>query len=404
MSQSSNWSPHTLLARRVIEAVTNFHGLGYAEVDSNLTIRRVSANFGALLQLDDPEIEEQGLTDVLWEFVGSEPTLQRILAGEVPLYIIEQVNRDARDGGIIYFNYQVIPLQEASPGEGLLLIIEDATLRCEMEQRLVQDRNELWLLQQKLAEANEELTRLSRFKSFLISMAAHDLRSSLSAISGYAELLLDDLEELTIDEQREFTSIIRAQSYQLSRLLSSMLDLDQIEQGRLIMKQEPCNLNAVVYEVVGTMEPSALLQEIELEVDLPSPPLRVLADSDRLLQIVHNLVSNAIKYTPSGGQIRVVLGDSASGDGEVVLRVEDTGYGLTEEQQRDLFKLYYRTDEARKSKIRGTGLGLFIVRTLVEAHQGRVTVESEPGKGSIFSVFLPVARLTEPVTEEAAVQ
>jgi signal transduction histidine kinase len=217
-------------------------------------------------------------------------------------------------------------------------------------------------------------------------MVAHDLRTPLGAIGGYAALLLDELAAALSEDQRDSLAAIAALAERLNGLIENVLDLDQIEQGRLVLHKRACDLNQLVREIVQTLAPPLALRRLALELVLTEPAVTLEADPARLLQILHNLLSNAIKYSNDGGQIQVSTGREAA---EAVVTVADTGLGMTEAQLANLFRLYYRTDNARLSKVAGTGLGLYIVRTLVELHGGRVAVASQPGQGTRVSVYLP---------------
>jgi two-component system phosphate regulon sensor histidine kinase PhoR len=142
----------------------------------------------------------------------------------------------------------------------------------------------------------------------------------------------------------------------------------------------------IVDEVTKVMQINADSKEIALITNLPEKPLTLWGDRDKLYRVVYNLVGNAIKYTSRNGRVEV---QSIKENDQIVLHVIDDGYGMTEDQIAQLFQLYYRTEDARKSKTQGTGLGLYIVKMLVEAHKGDISVTSQPEIGSTFSVTLP---------------
>lgn len=375
------------LATLAAQAFGRTRQLAHAQLAPNLTIVQASPNFTAVFGSAEKSVNGRLLTDILWEFIGAEEALLAILDGTLPNYQIESINRDRADGSLGYYNFYIAPLDAGRPQAGLLLLVEDTTPSVRLEQQVTQDRNELRLAEAKLARANAEMARLNRYKSFLLSMVAHDMRSPLTAIRGYAALLLDDLPNPSSEDQHQSLAAISALTERLNGLIDNVLDLDQIEQGRLILHSAPCDLNVLAREIAQIYKAQVKLRGLHLELALSDQPVMLEADPTRLLQILHNLLSNAIKYSYPQGYIRL---STRLEQDIAVVSVADTGPGMTETQLANLFQLYYRTDEARHSKVVGTGLGLFIVATLVDAHHGRVEVASQPGQGATFTVRLPL--------------
>ena len=226
------------------------------------------------------------------------------------------------------------------------------------------------------------LKELDRIKSDFISIVSHDLRTPLTTIRGYVELLprvgpLNDV-------QQQFVERIERSTINIVDLIADLLDVSRIEAG-LDKEMEPTDLARAVREVSASLRSTAEAKRLVLSVDVPPLP-HILGNSRRLEQVVANLVGNAVKYTPEGGRIDVSLQE----DGEfVVLRVRDTGIGITPEDQSRIFDKFYRVETDATLAIAGTGLGLSIVKSIVERHKGRVWVDSEPGVGSVFTVVLP---------------
>jgi signal transduction histidine kinase len=266
------------------------------------------------------------LTDLLWEFIGLENVLKDILRGEQPEFRLEHINRVQIDGTIHYQTFLVTPFEAIRPGEGLLLLVEDTTDYGRLRQDLVQERNELRLVRQKLAAANQELEKLNCMKSFLVSMAAHDLRGPLSSILGFAAFLKEDVAD---NEQLEYLDIIISQSDRMRRLIENLLDFDQIEQGLLVLEWRDCDLNDVVNEVVNALRLTAKLRKQSLTFNQLTRPLVICADSNRLTHIVYNLLDNAVKYTPEGGHIRISLRRQKN---EVEIEVADNGLGISDDK------------------------------------------------------------------------
>lgn len=375
-----------VLAARVAQAVSATYQMAYAQLAPDLTVVQHSSNFLSLLPDPVQEIAGLPITDLLWELVGTEEILHEILAGRQATHWLKNINRELADGSTAYLNLLALPLEANDPGRGLLLLVENETAYGRLQQSLVQDRNELRLVKDQLTHANEELKRLNRLKSLFLSMAAHDLRTPLTAISGYASLMLDILPDDSNPSIRDYLMIVTHQAGRLNSLISNFLDLDQIEDGRLTLEPEPLDIRELITEVVGVMQINADSREMSLNTNLPDEPLILWADHDKLFRVFYNLVGNAIKYTPRRG--RVAIAAKRDGD-QIVLQVTDNGRGMTEEQLSQLFHIYYRTEDAKKSKTQGTGLGLYIVKMLVEAHGGQIGVVSQPDHGSTFTVTLP---------------
>ncbi|MDP9362675.1 MAG: PAS domain-containing protein, partial [Chloroflexota bacterium] len=234
--------------------------------------------------------------------------------------------------------------------------------------------------------ANAELERLNRVKSDFVSVVSHEFRTPLTSIQGFSELIRD--EELPPEEVREFADDINRNARRLARLTGEMLDLDRLRSGRLPLRREPVDLNAVVAEVVDTLRPAAPRHAFALDLDPSLPPL--IGDRDRLGQVVTNLLDNAVKYAPGGGEIAV----ASRRDGDVVhLKVRDQGVGIPPQALETVFEWYARVESGADAP--GTGLGLPITREIVERHGGGIWAESEPGHGTTFHVVLPLAGAPE---------
>jgi len=376
------------LAGKAAEELFAVRGVAYAQVSSDLSIMQISENLPAMLGTPPGEIRGISLFELLWEFVGAEQSLTRLLSGDIPAYRLDRVNRSQDDGSTHYLNLILLPLDMEHPSEGLLLIVEDETHSSLLRQRLVQERNDLSLLQYQLLRANEDLQRMNQLKSLILSIAAHDMRSPLNAILGYSEWVQAELPKEST-EHRQLLSIIISQVRWLDHLISDLLDLDQLERGKLRITPRPCDLCDLIREIVSALQVTAAFQSQTLVFKQPDAPILILADPERVGQILYNLLSNALKYTPEGGHIRV---DAWKEEVYGAFRVQDDGPGMSEQEQSQLFQLYYRSESARRSLARGNGLGMFIVKTLVDAHNGIIEFTSQPQKGTTVSVQLPLAQ------------
>lgn len=239
-----------------------------------------------------------------------------------------------------------------------------------------------------------ELKELDRAKNDFVSFVSHELRSPITAIKGFASTLLR-ADMADPESQVEFLTIIAQECDRMTRLTSSILDLSRIEAGRALeLHRQPVNLPDMLQRVVDRNRLYATKHEFSLAVDGDMP--RVLVDADKMEQVLTNLVSNAIKYSPRGGGIQVQAGRE---DSRVVVSIRDHGVGIPKEQIGRLFQRYHRVGGESTRRISGTGLGLYLTRHLIIAHGGDIWVESQEGEGSTFSFSLPLTENTVAVEE-----
>ena len=235
-----------------------------------------------------------------------------------------------------------------------------------------------------LAVQNERLLELDHLKDNLISVVSHELRTPLTSILGYLELLEEDRNELS-QRQRHFVGVIDRNAERLLNIVVDLLFMTKAQAGHLALEKQPLDLAEVVEHAVEAALPAARERQISL-LAVPCSEATVRGDRQRLGQVLDNLLSNALKFTPRNGSVEVQL--SGSGD-EIVLEVADTGIGIPEGAQRELFTRFFRADAAIEAAIQGTGLGLSIVKAIVEGHGGTVGVKSAEGQGATFRITLP---------------
>ncbi|HHW39562.1 MAG TPA: cell wall metabolism sensor histidine kinase WalK [Syntrophomonadaceae bacterium] len=231
-----------------------------------------------------------------------------------------------------------------------------------------------------------EIKHLERVRAEFVANVSHELKTPVTAVKGFAETLLSGA-LYNFRAAEEFVNIINEEAERLSRLIHDLLELSRIESKGFRLRIEPLELDAEIKRIVDKLKPQFLKKELTLTTDLPPEPVIVKADRDQIEQVLLNLLDNSLKYTPGGGQVEVSLRQDV---GDVVVAVKDTGIGIPPEDLPRIFERFYRVDKARSRKLGGTGLGLSIVKHIIEAHRGRVWVESEPGKGSQFYFSIPI--------------
>ena len=270
--------------------------------------------------------------------------------------------------------------QLASAVENSALYEEPWLAKQELERKVRQRTYEL-------AEANAQLLQLNKAKSDFVSAVSHELRTPLAAIKGYASLLGGGQFGALDKPQKERLAKIEKHVDALTRLINNLLDIARIESGRVTMERSPIAVGEFFTTVQDLIRPQLEAKHLRYLPDLDGVTT-LTGDPQHLQRVFLNLLSNAIKYTPKDGEIRVQLRrDGAS----VVATVSDTGCGIAAEHLPNLFQEFFRVCDAAHQQIPGTGLGLALVKRIVEAHQGTMSVTSEPGKGSLFSVRLPLA-------------
>jgi signal transduction histidine kinase len=277
----------------------------------------------------------------------------------------------------------------------LLALVRMAGLLHELE-RVNVERNDLLAKERvaraeaeaahlRLVEQNEQLLELDHLKDEFVALVSHELRTPLTSITGYLELVLEDTGDLT-PEQRRFLEIVERNSRRLLRVVGDLLFVAQIESGKLALEREDVDLAAVAAESVDAFRPTAEGKEVELVLETAPLP-RLHGDRARLGQLLDNLVSNAVKFTPQGGRVRVTVGPLRD---DALVVVTDTGIGVPQAEQRHVFERFFRSSTAQERAIGGTGLGLAIARAIVEAHGGGIDFASVESEGTTFRVRLPL--------------
>jgi len=226
-----------------------------------------------------------------------------------------------------------------------------------------------------------------RLKDEFIGLVSHELRTQLTSIIGYAELLAETESDNLTDRGQRFVEVIDRNSRRELDLVGDLLMLTNISAGTFTIERSRADITEIARATYEAAGPEAAKAGIALRFEGDGAPM-IQGDPDRLAQVAENLISNALKFTPDGGSVTI---STSEHDGNAVLEVADTGIGIAAGDSPRLFDRMFRAVEAERRHIQGTGLGLTIVKAIVDAHNGRIVVESEPGHGAVFRVELPTS-------------
>ena len=241
------------------------------------------------------------------------------------------------------------------------------------------------------ARLYEQIRRANDAKTEFVSFVSHELKQPMTAMKGYTDLLMKGIGGPLNEQQQQFVQVIRNNVGRMNELVQSLLDISRIESGRLKLTVSDVVPDALISEAVQAFGPTMDAKNQTIKVDIEANLPTIKGDRSRLLQVLTNLVSNANKYTPEGGVITIFGARMIAGGQEYVRwSVQDTGIGMTPEEQERLFTKYFRSSSAAVRSVQGTGLGLVITRSIIEMHGGTIWVESEYQKGSTFSFAIPI--------------
>ncbi len=252
--------------------------------------------------------------------------------------------------------------------------------------RLIERVKELKTLYKELQKRVKELTQANKAKNEFLSIVSHELRTPLTSLTGFICVVLDEEAGPLNEQQKRFLSIVKQSAKRLNVLISDLLDISRIESGRMNLHMCMFSLSELLQRSTEDLRASATSKNLTLTLKGDDLPYEIYGDPSRIQQVVDNLISNAVKFTESGGSVQVVLENK--GDA-LKVSVIDTGIGLPKEEQEKIFDMFYQVDATARRATGGTGLGLAIARGIVALHGGEIWVESQPGKGSNFSFVIP---------------
>lgn len=328
-------------------------------------ITLTNARFEHLLGLEHGAADGLGIDKVL-----PEPLLAKIveLFPETVRYRVEtrsEMEFESREKGRIPLEIRLSALADATEKvDGVLVTIIDISMRREVD----------------------ELRRIDEMKSSFISVVSHELRTPLTAIKGAVNLLGGGMSQGISEQQMALVKIVQNNEERLARLVSDLLDMAHIQNSTLTVVKKPTDLKSLVEHCIGKMRMAALAKGIEIEEEIG--PVSAPLDQERMKQAIMHLLDNALKFTPKAGKIFVSAGQEGGG---AFIRIRDTGCGISPDSLGRLFTRFFQEEHPLTRKAGGTGIGLFMVKSIVELHGGQITVESTSGAGAEFLIKLPVA-------------
>jgi len=260
---------------------------------------------------------------------------------------------------------------------------------------IAKDITERKLAEENLRKANEKLKEYNQLKDEFVSTASHELRTPLSIIMGAIRLVLDEIPGQIVEEQRDVLATAMESVKRLSRIVNSLLTISKIESGRMDLQKTVVNICELIKDTVSNCESLAQEKGICLDCEVPSKSVDICLDPDKTKEVLINLISNSIKFTPEGGWVKIICTEQ---DKEVLVSVQDSGVGIAKEDIPKLFDKFTQFSRKDGPGEKGTGLGLAIVKKLVEIHGGKIKVDSEVGQGTIFTISLPLT--TETLAED----
>lgn len=376
-----------LLEEELARALILTHWIAYATTGPDGVINLTSENFWAL-QSDSSSIAVGcTLPEVLWEFIGIEHILDEILRGERAIFKLNRIVRPMLNDQVQYINLQVVGLSEVNPGSGLLLIIEDISTVGQLEQAVTQERNHLLLTKNILTETNQKLTRLDRYKSAMVAMAAQDIQAALKASHEFAQRILTSLTE---EEVRENAQSILYQTQYALQLIKDLVELDQIERGVSSLKITNCDLQSVLQEIIETMRPIATARQQILTLANGVPTVMIQADVHRLNQALYRLISAATHFSPPETHIHcdMLYQEQKTSFPEryavVQISTQPTHMG------NPLPTIEHDTLTTWDSSHESSGLMAewFLARRLVEVQGGHAVISLK--HGVVFAVYIPL--------------
>jgi len=360
----------------------DFAPIGYFVFDSNGLILEVNLAGAALLGVERSYLVKKPFSQYVSRNNSDLFYLHRKKSLETKTKQTCEIGLVRKDGSQLYALLDTVAIENSKDNPILLrTTITDITERKQAEE--------------KLKNAHDKLKEYNQLKDEFVSTASHELRTPLSIIMGAIRLVLDEIPGQIVEEQRDVLATAMESVQRLSRIVNSLLTISKIESGKLNLQKTVVNICELIKDTVSNYESLAQENGIHIDCEIPSKSVDICLDPDKTKEVLINLISNSLKFTPEGGWVKIICTEQ---DKEVLISVQDSGVGIAKEYIPKLFDKFTQFDRKAGSGEKGTGLGLAIVKKLVEIHGGKIKVESEVGQGTIFTISLPLT--TETLAED----
>jgi len=381
-------SDKTITTKHVIDTTALYKNIVERSPDGIITMNLegvvTSCNNAAATQFGFPKDELLGKTFINIGLLETPNILkyQEIFSSTLRDEVVEPLEIDLirKDGSSFLAEIRINSLKENSRIIGVQVITRDITVQKQAEEELKKSK-------QRIELQNIKLKKLDELKSNFLNVTSHELRTPITPIKGYLQMLLKQKIGYITEEQKKILKIIQRNTNRLDHLIQDLLDVSRLESGTMKFIPEKTDVRVLLRETVETMQASADLKNIKINTELKDYMPELTIDKERIKQVIMNLLSNAIKFSPDNSSINV----RAKKEEDVVLfEVQDFGRGIPEDKQIKIFETFYQVDSGKDRKFGGVGLGLSISQGIVNAHGGEIWVDSILGKGSTFGFTLPL--------------
>ncbi len=382
--------------------ITSVLAEGLFVIDNNWNLKFANPEFEHLLGYSKEDIQNKNIHDIIHRHENSTdhvcPIAKVLVEGEV--LRISQDYYSKKDGDYLPVSYVSSPIKRNGVITGCVTAFHDISERLQAEEELArfveelqynkelveENANQFVELNQQLEESQTRLEDLNASKDKFFSIISHDLRSPFTSIIGFSEVMLEDIDTLSKEDIKDFTTSIYKSSKNIQNLLENLLQWSRVQTGRIEFNPHSFVLNNVVNDILALFQVSAARKKINLYTDLEDQ-FTIYADQFMIDTIIRNLVSNSIKFTKAGGEIKI---SASKIENDLEVTIADTGVGMSEEIKNKLFKIDEHVTTRGTEKEKGTGLGLILCKEFVEKHEGKIWVESTLGQGSQFKFIIPL--------------
>lgn len=383
--------------------ITSVIGDGIFMIDSDLKLKFANPEFTNLLGYTADELKDKNIHNIIHnhnEGLDSKCAIKQVFKTGETIRVPEDYYKK-KNGELLPVSYVVSPIKRNEEIKGCVAAFHDITERLSAQEEMdrfveelqfnkelmEENANEFARLNEMLGESESRLKELNASKDKFFSIISHDLRSPFTSITGFAEVMLEDIDTLSKEEIKEFTGSIHKSSKNIQNLLENLLQWSKIQTGRIEFNPINFDLNNLVNEVIALYHVNAARKKITLTADI-NEQYNLNADKFMIDTIIRNLVSNSIKFTPQGGEI--IIKAEENEENKLLISIADNGVGMKEEILAKLFKIDEHVTTKGTEKEKGSGLGLILCKEFVEKHAGKIWAESKLEEGSVFKLTIPL--------------